>query len=396
MGFLPYDRNLPGVSRILAGVMTRAMGPALGAAVLLAACADGTGPRRAVLSISAGAFHACAITSDHRAWCWGRNAYGALGDGTTGQRMTPVRVAIDQPFDSISAGYEYTCALGTDGSAWCWGENFGGQLGDGSAENRLVPVRVVAQERFRSISAGEAHTCAIGVSGTAYCWGAPLASAPDGSNPPDEHLPVAVGLPFTQVSSGYEIACALAPGGAPWCWGLLVPGIRFADTTQLSTNAPAAVEANGLTFATIGAGTKHACGLTAGGAAWCWGLNLAGQLGDGTTTSSLTPVPVSGGHAFAFLSAHSPAHACALTAAGEAWCWGANTVGALGDGTRAGGKTPVAVSGGLRFATLATGFLQSCGIDLAGDAWCWGYGGDGELGTGDSTVVTSPRRVLLP
>ena len=108
-----------------------------------------------------------------------------------------------------------------------------------------------------------------------------------------------------------------------------MPGVRFADTTQLSINTPAPVEANGLTFTQIGSGSKHACGLTAAGAAWCWGLNPGGQLGDGTQDPSLTPRAVSGGHLFASLAAHGPSHACALTAEGTAWCWGANGQGAL-------------------------------------------------------------------
>ena len=368
------------------------------ATLLSAGCSAGSdsdgGPW---LSVSAGAYHSCAVARDHRAFCWGNNLYGALGDGSTERRLTPVPVSGDIPFDSISAGYDYTCALTANGEAWCWGENFGGQLGDGSRSNRLVPVRVQTGERFRTLSAGEAHTCGIGRSGTSYCWGAPLATDGNGTNPPDQLIPAVLpGPAFAQVVSGYEIACARTESGDPWCWGLLVPGIRFADTTQLSINVPAPVEANGLQFVEVGAGSKHACGITTQGAAWCWGLNPGGQLGDGTQSPSLTPRQVLGGIVFAKLAGHGPSHACGLSVDGTAWCWGANAQGALGNGTRSPGLAPVQVAGNLRFASLSAGFHHTCAVTLDGRAWCWGYGGLGQLGNGDSADVVQPVEITSP
>jgi alpha-tubulin suppressor-like RCC1 family protein len=363
--------------------------------VLAGACADGSGPASARwTAVSAGAFHTCAIDSAHRAWCWGRNVYGALGDGTTQDQNVPVRVAGGLFFDSITAGYEYSCGLTRTGTAWCWGENFGGQLGDGTATNRLRPVQVNAAPLFRTLSAGEAHTCGMATGGAAWCWGSAVGPEPGNSTPPDVLTPSPVPTAFGTISAGYEIVCALAGDGTPWCWGLLAPGITAAGDSEASSNVPLAPAPPGVSLTTIGAGTKHACGLAADGRAWCWGMNPAGQLGDGTTATNQHPHPVLGGLVFAQLSAHSPAHACALTAGGAAWCWGAGSLGSLGAGAFLSSTVPVAVSGGLTFRTLATGFTHSCGITTVGELYCWGHGGTGQLGNGGLGNVDVPTPIM--
>lgn len=354
----------------------------------LAGCGDAAGPGDTRwIAISAGAFHTCAIDTAHKAYCWGRNEYGALGDGTNEGRTIPTAVAGNLRFDSISAGYEYTCALTANGSAWCWGLNGGGQLGDNTTTNRTRPVRVWQDPLFRTLSAGEAHTCGVAQSGTSFCWGAALGPRLDMTVPDDAAAPYTLGGPaFTQVSSGFEIACALTAAGAPYCWGDFAPGIVLPDTARHSIDAPWPVSAAPApAFVQIGAGTKHACGLTAAGRAWCWGRNVSGQLGDGTTGPSQVPHEVLGDHVFATLHARSPSTACALTGAGEAWCWG----GVVGNGSGVFSPVPVAVAGGLRFKVISPGFTHACGITIDGAAWCWGNGALGELGTGtlDNSLI---------
>jgi alpha-tubulin suppressor-like RCC1 family protein len=371
---------------------TRWLGLALVA--FAGSCADGSSPAAdRWTDVSAGAFHTCAIDASHRAWCWGRNMYGALGDGTNEDRSVPVRVAGGLFFDSITAGYEYSCGLTHTGTAWCWGENLGGQLGDGTATNRTRPVQVAAAPLFRTLSAGEAHTCALAFDGQSYCWGSAVGPEPGNSLPPDVLAPTAQPVAFGTISAGYEIVCALAQGGTPWCWGLLAPGFTAAGDSAVSSNLPLVPAPAGVALVTIGAGTKHACGLDGDGHAWCWGLNIAGQLGDGTTATNHRPHPVVGGHVFARLSAHSPAHACGLAPDGAAWCWGAGSLGSLGAGGFASSTVPVAVSGGLAFRTLTTGFTHTCGITTTGELYCWGHGGTGQLGNGGVGNVNVPTLV---
>jgi alpha-tubulin suppressor-like RCC1 family protein len=365
----------------------------------VAACGTGTGPRGGItyVQVSAGRAHTCAVTASQRAYCWGSNPYGALGDGSTEPRASPVPVTGALRFQSISAGYDYTCAIATSGVVYCWGENFGGQLGDGTTAHHAAPVAVWGSRTFRSVSAGEAHTCGVTTAGETFCWGAAVGPDPDGAPLPNQLVPTTLGTPsFAEISSGYEIVCALTAAGAPYCWGLFPPGVRFADTTQTSAGYPLPVEANGVALVAVSAAIKHACGLAAGGVAYCWGRNGSGQLGDGSVIDTGVPQPVSGALRFASLSARGPNHSCGITLDGAAFCWGSNALAQLGTGAGSGATVPVEVAGDLRFVSLSAGFFHTCGVTTDGTAYCWGYGAFGQLGTGRFQDEPTPAAVVSP
>ena len=148
----------------------------------------------------------------------------------------------------------------------------------------------------------------------------------------------------------------------------------------------------------IATGQNHTCALDEEGQAWCWGENLFGQLGDGSFAEVVsTPVPVIGEHVLTQIQAGG-GMTCALDAVGYAWCWGANSYGQLGDGSKpfqGGSGVPVQVTGGHAFVSLAGGSFHFCGLDITGAAWCWGRGLNGQLGNGANTPTTStPVQVI--
>ena len=339
-------------------------------------------------AISPGAVHACGITTAGTTYCWGWNPSGEFGDGTSTGRASPVAVLGGHTFAEVSAGAGYTCGVTTGGAAYCWGENNTGKVGDGTMTDRWSPVAVLGGLTFAAVSAGTGQSCAVTTGGAAYCWGAnDVGELGDGTDT-SRLSPVAVvgGHTFASVSAGEYYNCGLTTGGAAYCWGANTYG-QLGDGTDTSRTSPVAV-VGGLTFATVTAGgngnMNHACGVTTGGAAYCWGSNDAGELGDGTDTSRARPVPVAGGLTFATVSAGAT-HTCGVTTGGAAYCWGYNGTGQLGDGTTTLRQSPVPVHGGLTFTTVKSGAYFTCGMTAGGVAYCWGANDTDELGSGLKT-----------
>jgi alpha-tubulin suppressor-like RCC1 family protein len=348
------------------------------------------------IAVSAGGSHTCGVTDAGAAYCWGENPFGQLGDGTTTQRLTPAPVAGGLSFVEVSAlGARHTCGLTAGGAAYCWGQNMFGQLGDGTMTPRLTPVPVAGGLSFVALTAGALHTCGVTTAGAAYCWGGNTnGQLGDEPTAPSERLTpslVAGGLTFASLSARMFYTCGVTVEGAAYCWGDNQDG-QLGDGTTDQRLTPVPV-AGGLSFTSISAGGIHTCGLTAAGVAYCWGRNPAGQLGDGTTTERFIPVPVVGEVSFTAVSAGGSA-TCGLAAAGAAYCWGDNRLGQLGDGTTAQRLTPGPVAGELSFTELSAGGSHSCGVAATtGSAYCWGSNRFGALGDGTTTDRSTPTVV---
>ena len=309
-------------------------------------CWGGDAPAGALVSgfyfskLAVGGGHICGLTPDGLAYCWGENAQGQLGDGSTTTRTTPTAVKATARFTEISIGAAHTCALGADGSAWCWGGNKYGQLGDNSLNARSRPVLVRGSEAFQALSAGGSHSCGVRRSGKAYCWGDGF-SGQIGNAMQEiqrEPFPVKTDLIFRTVVTGERHTCGLSSRGRAYCWGDNTKG-QLGNDTHDDRNVPDSV-ASDLIFTALTAGAGHTCGITSTRALACWGENGSGQLGDGTRSRREVPVIVARGFTWKQVSAGA-AHTCGISRANNAvLCWGANTRGQVGTGT-AGAMSPL-------------------------------------------------------
>ncbi len=365
--------------------------------------------------ISLGDNHVCSLNRDGQALCWGDHSYGQVGISTTSSDVLDPSYVLsythalftDAVFTQVSAGALHTCALDDTGDGWCWGYMLRGRLGNGIAMdlgcNAPEPVLMPVGAQFSHIEAGGAHSCALDTTGAAWCWGSNEQGqlGTDATNLTVDTPRAAVmpqGVTFETLSAGGAHTCAVDSAGAAWCWGANTYG-QIGDGTTVGTLVPTEVSMPpAVAFTAITSGQDFTCALDDAGAAWCWGNNPDGRLGDGTTVSSSVPVQVSlpGGVLLTALSAGS-AHVCSVDTTGVAWCWGDNALGQLGQGDTTARSTPaqVAVSG-VQFATITAGMRSTCALAADGAVLCWGTNGDGQLGDLTTTDRFTPALVVDP
>jgi alpha-tubulin suppressor-like RCC1 family protein len=387
--------------------------------------------------VSAGRIHTCAVTTTGKAYCWGSNANGQLGMGTSGgQQFSPVPVdtttgLTDTNVAQISAGNDYTCAVTTAGRAYCWGTEPLGQLGNGSgtSADQASPSAVdtttgLTSTNVASISTsqGGSTTCAVTTAGRAYCWGDDGSGqlgngATTGTQVSPSAVDTTTGLTTTNVArvsaGGTSHTCALTTAGRAYCWGFDFYGqVGNGSGTNANQVSPSAVDTTtGLTttnVSSIAASAYATCAATTAGRAYCWGTDSNGEAGNGSgitgaqvspsavdTTTGLTATNV------ASLGVGND-ETCAVTTTGQAYCWGSDFSGKLGNGggTAADQVSPSAVdtTTGLtttNVAMVAAGQDFSCALTTTGRIYCWGDDSYGELGNGSAITYSqaSPSAV---
>lgn len=353
-------------------------------------------------SIAVGGESACGV-SDGALSCWGGNFLGQLGLGEDGP-PEPFPMAVElAEVATVSAGQISTCAITGAGEAYCWGSNALGILGvaepDGQVEESFAPVPVAGGHAFASIAVGANHACALDTAGAAWCWGAnfsgELGMGPGGEQWARQPARVATDVTFTAIRPGGGFTCALDVEGKAWCWGSTYGALGFVpDEGEISVPVPAKV-AGDRSYVALAASFGHVCAVDEDGVAWCWGQNFSGELGSdagGDESFAREPVRVPGDRTWTSIAAAS-FHTCALDAAGAAWCWGGNQNGALGDGGLVSSLAPVQVHGDHVFAAIAANGTTTCAVEAEGFAYCWGSSSVGQLGCG---LVDTMRPIPMP
>ena len=341
--------------------------------LLAAGAAPTEAASRRYTQIAAGGTHACAITEQGKAYCWGANQFGQLGNGdaTHASSATAVAVTGHYQFTSIAASISTTCAITTAGRAYCWGANTeegGGILGNGDIEQLYsdVPVAVVGGLRFETISAGTGFFCGVTRNAKVYCWGnGGDGQLGDGTHA-DSASPVAINstLKFNSVSAANWHTCALSSASDVYCWGDSVASpvkkvsegrivrLESVETDDCGlTRLGELLCSDGSVFRrvvgapryvdlAIGSGEVYSlCGIKRDGSVSCWGLGGGDEASPTALNTTLKFRSVTQGGTYA----GSDQFTCGLTTTGVAYCWGENNWGQLGNGTELNSTAPVRV-----------------------------------------------------
>jgi alpha-tubulin suppressor-like RCC1 family protein len=346
-----------------------------------------------------------------RVWAWGDNSFGGLGSGSTADfKDSPVKVKVPagDKVTSVRAGCDGGVALLASGTVLAWGYNAQGEVGDGTSTRRPTPVRVHLPPgtTVTQVRAGCQHSVALTKSGRVLAWGENEHGQVGDGTTKNRHLPTAVKLPggttVTAISAGCDQNLALTKSGQVLAWGANSFG-QLGDGTAKDRSKPVTVKLPAGAKATIiAAGCDFSLALTSQGL-YGWGDNSAGQLGNGTTTSTKKPVLISmlfrgtGPGVITGLFAGC-LHTIALFSKGGVLAWGDNTYGELGNGSTTSSDKPVAVSipPGDKIKTLSANCFGGLALTSTGQVLSWGDNVEGQVGDGTTTPRDSPVLVALP
>jgi alpha-tubulin suppressor-like RCC1 family protein len=359
---------------------------------------------------AAAAGRAAAPASGETLRAWGNNSNGQLGNGMSGSSIgSPVKVRLPSgvKITSVRAGCAHTLALTTTGKVLAWGDNRQGQLGDGTEAASPTPawVKLPAGTKVKAIRAGCAHSLALTTTGKVLAWGRNGLGQLGNGTEADRATPVRVRLPagvkVTAISAGWEHSLAVTSTGRVLAWGDNSFGQLGTSKQTASSDTPLRVKLPaGTKVIAVAAGWQHSLALTSKDRVLGWGDNFYGELGNGTTSSFISP-PVRA-RLPAGIRVRGLYAGCgdtlALTSAGKVLGWGSNSSGQLGHGTSTRSIVPVRakIPAGTAVTAISAGCIHSLALTSKGRVLTWGDNDDGELGNGATSSSSTPVRVALP
>jgi alpha-tubulin suppressor-like RCC1 family protein len=282
------------------------------------------------------------------------------------------------------------------GILYTWGWNQNGRLGDGTTTNRSSPGTTAGSgTNWKQVACGNGHTAAIKTDGTLWTWGANDTGRLGDGTTTDRSSPGTTaggGTNWKQVACGQSYIATIKTDGTLWTWGNNGNG-RLGDGTTTSRLSPVTTAGGGTNWKQVACGQGHTAAIKTDGTLWTWGNNGQGRLGTGTTTDRSSPVTTAGGGTNWKQVSCGDRIIATIKTDGTLWTCGYNGLGNLGDGTTVNRSSPVTTAGGgTNWKQVAGGGGYTAAIKTDGTLWTWGYNTNGQLGDGTNTVfITSPK-----
>lgn len=355
----------------------------------------GGSPSQEVSNFEIGRSHACLTTNNGDLKCWGNNSFGQLGDGTTNFYFIPVNVEGIKNVSKISIGENFTCVL-KEGIPYCWGQDDFYSLGTPYAgPMRTAPGIVPDVTNASDISTGRGHTCTLLNDQTVKCWGRnDLGQIGMGSYfPASSPLTVQI-QDVKQLATGGDHVCAVKNDNTVWCWGNNSRG-QLGQVRGVYQTSAVPMQVNIADVDKVTAGMNHSCALKFNGSMHCWGANDLGQLGNGTTVDSDSPVGVQNSALITKLDAGYGNHTCGSDSNSILYCWGQNDRSQVGlPNSQPFSSSPVQFNLA-RASQVSVGGRTNCFQNLDKSLYCFGSNSFGLLGDGSIFALTLFPSVVL-
>ena len=328
-------------------------------------------------TIDGGNDHSIMLCEDSIIWTVGSNTAGQLGDGTTTNALTPIKVIGLADIIDVQAGASHSLALKSDGTVWSWGNNNDGQLGNNTTTPSSVPIQVPGLNDIVKIVAGAFHNVAIESDSTAWIWGDNQLNQIN-STGTDKLFPIPGGINIIDIAVGNNYTAVLDNDSLIKINSNVATGIQLSNVTSL------------------GSGSRHFFMIKSDNTIWAWGDNQYGQLGDNTTIDQTAnaAVQVSGLNNVISITG-GQRHSMALKDDGTVWTWGWNGLGQLGNNTLIDELTPIQVPGLDSVIEIAAGSHHCMAKRSDSTIWVWGNNGSGQLGNDTAINTTIPVQMML-